>query len=317
MDAVFWRRPGGRRRGSDMIRERRDPYKDVTVGALLELLAKDHPQDDALIYPDRGLRYDFSQIEWLTCRIAKGLLSIGISRGDRVAVWAPNVPEWVILQFALAKIGAILVTVNTSLRTSELEYLLKQAEASTLVTVRGFKDLDYVQTVYEIIPELRGSAEGALSSRNLPLLRNVIYIGDEHPGGMIRYDSLLDRSPNISDFEIDRLAFDQTLDDVINMQYTSGTTGFPKGVMLTHRNIVNNAYWMGEGIALSAADKVCVPVPFFHCFGCVIGVLGAYTHAASLVPLEWFDPLRVLQYVERERCTALYGVPTMFIAELE
>src|SRR5262249_47954183 len=210
-----------------------------------------------------------------------------------------------------------LVTVNTSLRSAELEYLLKQAEVSTLVTVKGFKDLDYVEAVYEIVPELRGSEEGALSSRKLPLLRNVIYIGDEHPGGMIRYDSILDRSAGITDFEIDRLVASQTLDDVINMQYTSGTTGFPKGVMLTHRNIVNNGYWIGEGIGLTRADKVCVPVPFFHCFGCVIGVLGAYTHAAALVPLDWFDAHRVLQYVEQEQCTALYGVPTMFLAELE
>src|SRR5262249_22154000 len=203
-------------------------YRDITVGGLLTQLARDFPNNECLIYPNRGLRYDFSHLEWISRQIAKGLVAIGINRGDRVALWAPNVPEWVILQFALAKIGAILVTVNTSLRTSELEYLLKQAEASTLVTVRGFKDLDYVQTVYEIIPELRGSAEGALSSRNLPLLRNVIYIGDEHPGGMIRYDSLLDRSPNIADSDLDALGLDQTLDDVINMQYTSGTTGFPK-----------------------------------------------------------------------------------------
>src|SRR5262244_882019 len=274
-------------------------YRDITVGGLLTQLARDFPQNDALIYPNRGHRYDFSHLEWISRQIAKGLVAIGISRGDRVAVWAPNVPEWVVLQFALAKIGAILVTVNTSLRTAETEYLLSQAEVRALVTVRGFKDLDYVETVYEIVPELRGSEEGALSSKKLPFLRNVIYIGDEHPGGMIRYDSLLDRSAGITDFEIDRLTAAQSLDDVINMQYTSGTTGFPKGVMLTHRNIVNNGYWIGEGIGLTPADKVCVPVPFFHCFGCVIGVLGAYTHAAALVPLDWFDAQRVLQYVDQ------------------
>ena len=292
-------------------------YRDVKVGELLTLLARDWPENEALIYPDRGLRYDFAELEWLTRQIAKGLLSQGVSRNDRVALWAPNIPEWVVLQFALAKIGAVLVTVNTNLRASEIEYLLRQSETSTLITVRGFREVDYVETLYEIVPELRGSEEGALRSVKLPHLRNVIYIGDEHPAGMIRYDSLLARSGQTSDEQLDAYAEMQSLDDVINMQYTSGTTGFPKGVMLTHRNIVNNAYWLGEGIALTPRDRVCVPVPFFHCFGCVIGVLGAYTHAAALVPLEWFEPLRVLQYIEGERCTAVYGVPTMFIAELE
>jgi fatty-acyl-CoA synthase len=292
-------------------------YRDVTVGDLLSLLARDAPGREALVYPNRGLRYDFANLEWLVRQVAKGLLNIGVSRGDRVAVWAPNIPEWIVLQFALAKIGAVLVTVNTSLRASELEYLLRQSEVSTLITVRGFKDLDYVATIYEIIPELRGSEEGKLRTVKLPSLRNIIYIGDEHPGGMLRYDALLGGSSNVSDEQLDAHGRVQDVDDVINMQYTSGTTGFPKGVMLTHRNIVNNGYWLGEGLALTPSDRLCLPVPLFHCFGCVIGVLGAYTHGATIVPLEWFDPLAVLQNVERERCTVLFGVPTMFIAELE
>jgi fatty-acyl-CoA synthase len=296
--------------------ESRACYRDVTVGELLSLLARDYPQGDALIYSGR-LRYHFSELEWITRQVAKGLMSIGIGRGDRVALWAPNVPEWVVLQFALAKIGAILVTVNTQLRGAELEYLLNQSEANTLITVRGFRDIDYVATVYDLVPELRMAEEGALSSARLPWLRNVIYIGDQHPSGTIRYDSLIARADTISDQELDTRMSLVDVDDVINMQYTSGTTGFPKGVMLSSRNIVNNGYWLGEGLGLTSADKVCVPVPFFHCFGCVIGVLGAYTHAAALVPIEWFDPLRVLQCVELERCTALYGVPTMFLAELE
>ena len=297
--------------------ERTRAYRDVGVGELLALLARDYSQNEALIYPDRGLRYDFSQLEWLSRKIARGLLSLGIEPGDRVALWAPNVPEWVVLQFALAKIGAVLVTVNTSLRAAEIEFLIKQSESSTLITVAGFRDVDYVETIYDVVPEMRGSEEGALQSTKLPFLRNVIYIGEEHPDGMLRYDSLLDRSDNISDAELDSRIAAQNLDTVINMQYTSGTTGFPKGVMLTNRNIVNNAYWLAEGLALTPRDKLCVPVPFFHCFGCVIGVLGAYTHAAALVPLESFEPLRALQYIESERCTTLYGVPTMFIAELD
>lgn len=297
--------------------ERPGAYRDVRVGELLTLLARDYPQNEALIYTDRGLRYDFSQLEWLARQVAKGLLSLNVSRGDRVALWAPNIPEWVVLQFALAKIGAILVTVNTNLRAAEIEYLLKQSESSTLITVAGFRDIDYVETLHRVIPELGRSTEGQLHSVEFPFLRNVVYIGDDHPGGMIRYDSLLARSEAVADAQLDAHSDCQDLDDCINMQYTSGTTGFPKGVMLTHRNIVNNGYWLGEGIGLTPEDKLCLPVPLFHCFGCVIGVLGAFTHAAALVPLEWFDPLKVLQYVERERCTAVYGVPTMFLAELE
>ena len=292
-------------------------YLDVRVGELLARLAKDYPQQEALIYPDRGLRYDFSQLEWMARQVARGLLSLGVERGERVALWATNIPEWVVLQFALAKVGAVLVTVNTSLRAAELEYLLKQSESATLITIGGFRDLDYVATIYDIVPELRRAQENALHSMRLPHLRRVIYIGDEHPGGMIRYDSLLARSESVGEECLDAHMAAQDLDDVINMQYTSGTTGFPKGVMLTHRNVVNNGYWLGEALGYTPQDKLCVPVPFFHCFGCVIGVLGAYTHAVPIVPLESFEPLRVLQLVESERCTALYGVPTMFIAELE
>jgi len=297
--------------------EKNRAYCDVGVGELLTLLARDYPEHEALIYPDLGLRFDFNQLEWLSRKIARGLMDIGVEPGNRVALWAPNVPEWVVLQFALAKIGAILVTVNTSLRAAEIEFLLKQSESSTLITVAGFRDVNYVETIHELLPELRTSEEGMLQSAKLPFLRRVIYIGEEHPDGMIRYDALLARSENVSDAQLDEFTTAQDLNTVINMQYTSGTTGFPKGVMLTNRNIVNNAYWLGEGLGLTPKDRLCVPVPFFHCFGCVIGVLGAYTHASTLVPLVTFDPLRALQYIEAERCTTLFGVPTMFIAELE
>ncbi|HKV37980.1 MAG TPA: AMP-binding protein, partial [Blastocatellia bacterium] len=292
-------------------------YKDVTAGELLTLLARDYPRREALIYPDLGLRYGFSQLEWMARQVAKGLISLGTNRGDRVALWAPNIPEWVVLQFALAKIGAILVTVNTALRAAELEYVLKQSRARTLITMKGVRDSDYVAIINEVIPELAGSDEGPHTFARLPYLQNIVYVGDEHPSGTVRYDSLLTRSERVPDEDLDAASRAVGLDDVINMQYTSGTTGFPKGVMLSSRNIVNNAYWLAEGIGLGAEDRVCVPVPFFHCFGCVIGVLGAYTHASALVCLESFDPHRVLRAIERERCTAVHGVPTMFLAELE
>jgi len=297
--------------------EKPQSYVDIKIGDLLQCLARDLPQSDALVYPDRGIRYTFGELERRARRVARGLVSIGVQPGDRVALWAPNIPEWVVLQFALAKIGAVLVTVNTSLRASEVEYLLNQSETSTVITVAGFRDVDYVQTLHDIVPELKSTQLNRLKSAKLPFLRNVIYIGEGNPAGMLLYDSLDSGSERVSDQELDRLMSDQTLDSVINMQYTSGTTGFPKGVMLTHRNIVNNGYWLAEGLALTHLDRLCVPVPFFHCFGCVIGVLGAYTHGAALVPVEAFDAVKVLEYIEQERCTTLYGVPTMFIAEIE
>ena len=276
-------------------------YRDVTIGQLLTRLAESFPDNEALVYADRGRRWNFRELEAEARLIARGLMSAGVEQSDRVAVWATNVPEWIVLQFALAKVGAILVTVNTSLRAREIEYLLRQSETSTLFTIAGFRGVDYMA-------ELRES--GAKVPR-------VFFIGDDCPSDATPYAHLRLFAASVSDADLDRRERDVDVDDVINMQYTSGTTGFPKGVMLSSRNIVNNGYWIGEGLGYTAADRLCLCVPLFHCFGCVLGVLAAYTHGACLCPIEAFDPLKVLDTVDREKCTALYGVPTMFLAELE
>lgn len=287
------------------------PFRDVTVGQLLSRLAESLPDHEALVYSDRHLRFTFRELETEARLIACGLLGIGVRRGDRVAVWATNVPEWIVLQFALAKIGAILVTVNTSLRAREIEYLLRQSETSTLFTIAGFRDVDYIE-------ELRAAgAIGSDRSARLPHLQRVIFIGGSCPPDAGPYHQLRDLAASLPDSELEKCERTVHVDDVINMQYTSGTTGFPKGVMLSSRNIVNNGYWIGEGLGYTPDDRLCLCVPLFHCFGCVLGVLAAFTHGTGLYPIESFDPLRVLETVDRERCTALYGVPTMFLAELD
>lgn len=292
-------------------------FRDICMGELLTQLAKNYPQNDALIYPDRNLRYNFLELNQIVSTVAKGLLRLGINKGDRVALWASNVPEWIILQFALAKIGAILVTVNTSFRAKELEYLLSQSEACAIICIAAFKDIDYINTIYEIAPEIKSSKPGNLQIQKLPFLRHTILIEEIAPEGFLSFKELASLAVEVSDQELTIRESTLDLDDVINMQYTSGTTGFPKGVMLSHRNIVNNGYWLGLAMKYSNRDRLCLPVPLFHCFGCVIGVLGIYTHGGCLIPLEVFDCHKVLEYVEKQKCTALYGVPTMFIAVLE
>jgi len=280
----------------------------VTVGALLTHLAEAMPARPALLY-EHGPRYTFSELEREARLIARGLIAHGVRPGERVVVWATNVPEWIVLQFALAKIGAILVTANTSLRAKDIDYLIRQSEAATLVTISGCRQVDYIQALEEI-----GAAR-----RGIPGLERLIFLsrnGECTPPGFIDYEALHDGAA-VTDDELDARSAAVDVDDVINMQYTSGTTGFPKGVMLSSRNIVNNGEVLGRQLGYTPDDRLCLCVPLFHCFGCVIGVLGAFTHGAALCPIEWFDPGRVLATVERERCTALYGVPTMFLAELE
>jgi fatty-acyl-CoA synthase len=285
---------------------KRPPYRDITLGALLTELARALPDSPALVCRDGTLRMTFRELEAEARLIARGLIASGVQPGERVALWATNVPEWIVLQFALAKIGAILVTVNTALRAHEIDYLLRQSEAATLITIRGFRSLDYIAILREV---------GAFDRVSRAILLDELRPDD--PPQLTAYASLRHLAESISEAALDARESTVGLDEVINMQYTSGTTGFPKGVMLSSRNIVNNGYWLGAGLGFTPADRLCLCVPLFHCFGCVIGVLGAYTHGTMLCVIESFDPLQVLQAVARERCTALYGVPTMFLAELE
>lgn len=288
----------------------------ITIGNLLDEAARLYRDKEALVYQERSLRYSFAQFQEVCNRAARGFMSLGIQKGENIAIWATNVPEWVISQFATAKMGGVLVTVNTSYRVHELEYLLRQSESTTLLLIDGYRDANYLEMIREICPELATCEPGALVSKRLPNLRNVVYLGEERQPGMFLWKDLLERAELVSEEEQRLRQESLSFDDVINMQYTSGTTGFPKGVMLSHVNIVNNAIKVAECQGLGVDDRVCIPVPFFHCFGCVMGTLACVATGATMVPVIAFDPGLVLSIVEAERCTALYGVPTMFIAEL-
>jgi fatty-acyl-CoA synthase len=287
-----------------------------TMGDILDETVLNYPDNDALVYVERNLRYTYKEFKDRCDEAAKGLMALGIQRGDHVAIWAYNIPEWVILQFATAKIGAVLVTVNTYYKSHELEYLLKQSDTKALFLIQEFKDVNYIEHLYKILPQLKESKPGTLNSEKLPSLEHIIFLGEDTYPGMYRFKDIVTMGKNISNKDLQTRQ--QSLDphDVINMQYTSGTTGFPKGVMLTHYNIVNNAYYVGEIMGLTEFDRLCIPVPFFHCFGCVLSTLNCVVHGSTMVPIEIYDAEKVLQAIEQEKCTALQGVPTMFIAEL-
>ena len=289
---------------------------DYTVGGILEKYVAEDPDHEFMIYPDRGLRFTYKEFDERVNIFAKGLLSIGVTKGSKVGVWAKNVPDWMTFMFATAKIGAVLVTVNTNYKNVELEYIMKNADIHTMCMVNGYRDSDYVQILYDLVPELKTTQRGKLRSEKFPELRNVVYIGQEKLRGMYNTSELMKLGTLVGDDELERAKSRVDCHDEINMQYTSGTTGFPKGVMLTSHNILNNGLTIGDRMHFTAADRLLICVPLFHCFGCVLGVCSVITHGSTMVMVEDFDPLKVLASVHRERCTALHGVPTMFIAEL-
>ncbi len=293
------------------------PLQERTLGRILDETAARFPDHDAIVYVDRNYRMTYRQFVQAVDEMAKGLMALGIQKGEKVAVWATNIPYWVTLQFATAKIGAVLLTVNTNYKSAELEYLLLQSETENLFLIDGYQDTDYVNTVYGLVPELRTEERGRMKSRKFPHLKRVCFLGQEKHRGMYSIPEIRALQVMISDEEYHTRQESLSPHDVVNMQYTSGTTGFPKGVMLTHYNIGNNGFFIGENQHFSENDRVCLPVPLFHCFGCVLGVLAAVNHGTCMVILESFDPLLIMASVEQEKCTALYGVPTMFIAILE
>jgi fatty-acyl-CoA synthase len=291
--------------------------QSLTLGQILDRTIEKYPDNDAVIYYDRDLRLTYRQFGDLVDRMAKGLLALGIQKGEKVAIWATNVPHWVALQFATAKIGAILLTVNTNYKIAELSYLLEQSDCENIFIIDGYRDTDYVQTMYELVPELKTMPRGFLKSEKFPNLKRVLFLGHDKHRGMYSMFEVLSLADLLSVEAYKARQAELNPHDVVNMQYTSGTTGFPKGVMLSHHNIGNNGYWIGKNQVLGPEDRICLPVPLFHCFGCVLGVLAAVNHGSTLVILESFDPVAVMAAVEGERCTALYGVPTMFIAVLQ
>ena len=295
-----------------------------TIGDVLDRQAERFAERDALVNVETGERYTYAEFRDEVERVARGLMALGIRRGNHVGIWATNYSEWVLTQFATAKIGAVMVNVNPAYRTHELAYVLEQSEANALILIGRFRNSDYAAMVNEVVPELKDSNPGELRSSQFPYLRNVICIpphGDgadaETPAGMWAWDEMVAKHSEVSPEQLAARQAECRPDDPINIQYTSGTTGNPKGAMLTHHNLVSNGLYVGDAIELTEKDRLCVPVPFYHCFGCVMGNLGCITHgSAIIIASEHFDPLKTLQALERERCTALYGVPTMFIAQL-
>lgn len=289
---------------------------DRTLGDWLEYWAKESPDKEYIVYSDRDLRFTWKKFNDRVDNMAKGLISIGVTRGSNVGIWAQNVPDWLTFLYATAKIGAVAVTVNTSYRLDEIDYLMKNSDMHTLCMTDGVAGSCYTDIIYELIPELKTKQRGKLKSDRFPKLKNVVYIGQEKYRGMYNTAEILLLGKNVPDNEFKRLRSLTNCHDVVNMQYTSGTTGFPKGVMLTHHNIANNGYLTGVHMNFTKDDKCCICVPLFHCFGVVLATMCCLTHGSTQVMVEKFDPLLTLVSVHKERCTVLHGVPTMFISML-
>lgn len=284
--------------------------KNITIGQLLNEAAKNYPQKDALIFPDLKYKISYSDFNDITNKVAKALIALNIKKGEHIGIFAVNCPEWVILQFASAKAGVVLVNINPALKSHELKYILKQGDITTLFITENFRKTNMLDVLRSILKEEEAKEE-------LNLLKQIVSIRAKNHTEFLDWEKLYDLSKNISDKDFNNRLSTLSPSDVVNIQYTSGTTGFPKGAQLTHYGILNNAYFCGVNMNLSDKDSICIPVPLYHCFGCVLGTLTCVNFGIPMVfPSEFFDPEKTLSAVEKEKCTALYGVPTMFIAEL-
>jgi fatty-acyl-CoA synthase len=294
------------------------PLLGLTIGEMFDQIVARHPDQEALIARHQGLRYSYHQLQAEVDRCARGLMALGLQKGERLGIWSPNRAEWTIAQFATSKIGAILVNINPSYRTHELEYALQQSGCAMLVIAPQFRSSNYTEMLYTLVPELRSSPPDQLKAGKLPDLRAVIRLGAERVAGMYTWGDLLAMATQVSPAALAERQRQQQFDDPINIQYTSGTTGYPKGATLSHHGILNNAYSVAHLMRFTHQDRLVIPVPLYHCFGMVMGNLACMTHGATMIyPSDGFDAKAVLEAVQEERATALYGVPTMFIAELE
>src|ERR1700728_683517 len=294
------------------------PLLGETIGQFFDAACAKWADRPALVVRHQNLRLTYAELKAAVDRLATGLLTLGLHPGDRIGIWSPNNSEWVLTQFATAKAGLILVNINPAYRIAELEYALNKVGCKALILAERFKTSDYVGMLRELTPELGHATPGKLESARLPALRSVVLLGDGWHPGTFRFLEVLARGTEKEAQRIAELGPQLQFDEPINIQFTSGTTGFPKGATLSHHNILNNGFFIGEAMRLTSDDRLCIPVPLYHCFGMVLGNLAALTHGACMVfPGEGFDPLATLQTVAEERCTALHGVPTMFIAQLD
>lgn len=293
------------------------PLLDVTIPELLAETVRQRPDREAVVFREPGIRWTWAEFAREVDRLAGGLLRAGIGKGDRVGIWSPNRPEWLLTQFATARIGAILVCINPAYRLFELEYALNKVGCKAIVSAQSFKTSHYLEMLQSLAPELKTCAPGDLRAEKLPELRLVVAMGAPVPAGMMGFDALCAMGDAVSRDDLDALSAGLSADEPINVQFTSGTTGSPKGACLTHRNIINNGHFVTATMNFTDADVLCIPVPLYHCFGMVMGTLGCVSKGAKMVfPGEAFEPVTTLRACSDEKCTALYGVPTMFVAEL-